>query len=370
MREAAYEIVRRFGYLQLDTVSVAGARSHAIVLHSRLPGLSPDVPESLLRPRAPLFEYWGHEASWIPIELYPAFGFRRRAFRKHPWWGDLIEDHPRIASSIVDRVRGEGPLRSADIESRKSSGWWDLSVAKKVVSALWSAGTLAVLERRSFQRTYDLTERVIAARWREKDLDLMGSLKTLLLKALEGHGWASVRTLSATWRFRFLGAEVRRALEELEEEGAISKCVLHSAARSRLAGWIRPEDLELSARLLRVHPSPEGGVLLSPFDPLLWDRGRVDALFGFHQILEVFTPASRRKYGYYCMPVLAGERLVARCDVKADRAKGVLRTISVHYERGVSSADRSAVRSALMRFADTIALSLERPREVANARRA
>ncbi len=114
--DAPFDVIRRFGYLQLDTVSVAGARSHGIVLHSRLPALAPEVPESLLRPGAPLFEYWGHEASWIPIALYPAFAFRRKEFQKHPWWGDLIGDNPRVAASILDRIRKEGPLRATELE--------------------------------------------------------------------------------------------------------------------------------------------------------------------------------------------------------------------------------------------------------------
>jgi uncharacterized protein YcaQ len=359
--DAAFDVIHRFGYLQLDTVSVAGARSHGIVLHSRLPALAPEVPESLLRPGAPLFEYWGHEASWIPIALYPAFGFRRKEFQKHPWWGDLISDNPRVAASILERIRKEGPLRSSELEGKTSSGWWNLSVRKKVVSALWSAGTLAVRERRNFQRTYDLAERVIQAKWRESELSLPESLKVLLLKALEGHGWATPATLTATWRFRFLRNEILKALEELEEEGAIRKCLLHPTPRTRVAGWIRPEDLDLAARLRRLRLSPrdvDEGVLLSPFDPLLWDRVRVKLLFDFHQVLEVFTPAPRRKYGYYCMPVVAGERLVARCDVKAEKAKGWVRALSVHYEKGASAASKRATGHALERYAASIGLGL------------
>jgi uncharacterized protein YcaQ len=360
-REAAFDVIRRFGYLQLDTVSVAGARSHGIVLHSRLPALAPEEPERLLRPGEPLFEYWGHEASWIPIELYPAFAFRRKEFQKHPWWGDLIGDNPRVAASILDRIRQEGPLRSSGLEGKSSSGWWNLSVAKKVVSAMWSAGTLAVRERRNFQRTYDLVERVIPRKWREKEMSLAESLKVLLLKAHDGHGWATTATLASTWRFRFLRREIQKALEELEEAGAIQKCLVHPTPRTRVAGWIRPEDLGLAARLRRLRISSrdvDEGILLSPFDPLLWDRVRVNLLFGFHQVLEVFTPAPRRKYGYYCMPVLAGEKLVARCDVKAEKAKGAVRALSVHYEKGVSGANKKATRHALERYAASIGLGL------------
>ena len=134
-----------------------------------------------------------------------------------------------------------------------------------------------------------------------------------------------------------------------------------SAKRTRVAGWIRGEDLDLAARLRRLRLSPrdvDEGVLLSPFDPLLWDRSRVTLLFGFHQVLEVFTPAPRRKYGYYCMPVLAGEKLVARCDAKAEKAKGVLSVLSIHYEKGASAASKRATRHALGRYAASIGLGL------------
>jgi uncharacterized protein len=367
-RRAAHEVIRRFGYLQLDTVSVAGARSHAIMLHSRLEGLAPHVPERLLAPGEPLFEYWGHEASWLPMELYPAFGFRREEFQTHPWWGDVLGENPRVASAILDRIHGEGPLRSSELEGGSTSGWWNLSVAKKVVSALWSAGTIAVRERKNFQRTYDLAERVIPAKWRGRRMKTIDSLKVLFLNALDGAGWATTGTLAATWRLRRRRAEIARALEELEEEGAIEACALVSSERRggrharRTLGWIRPRDLDLAARLRRSRPGSSEGVLLSPFDPLLWDRARVELLFGFEQVLEIFKPAPARRFGYYCLPVLAGEELVARCDVKADRTRGVVSALAVHYETARPSASaRRATRRALERYAAAVGLDLAPP---------
>jgi uncharacterized protein YcaQ len=357
-RRDAYDVIRRFGYLQLDTVSVAGARSHGIVLHSRLSGLDAEIPETLLRPGAPLFEYWGHEASWIPVELYPVFGFRRRQFRTHPWWGDLVGENPKVAASILERIRKDGPLHSSELEGRASSGWWTLSVAKKVVSALWSDGTLAVRERKRFQRTYDLAEHVIPEKWRRDEPSVTESLKALLRKALDGHGWATPRTLASTWRLRKT-PELSRSLDELEEAGEVVRCDVVSPDGRRTRGLVRPLDLELAGRLRRLHPSTEDAVLLSPFDPLLWDRARVKLLFGFDQVLEIFKPKPARRYGYYCLPVLAGDRLVARCDVKAERARGILDALSIHLETGVprSLAKRAAGR-ALERYASALGLRL------------
>ena len=200
---AAQAVIRRFGYLQLDTVSVAGARSHTIVLLSRLEGLDATVGEELLRPGAPIFEYWGHEASWIPLSLYPAFEFRRREFRSHPWWGDLVREHPqgRARPPPPHSRRRTAPLRRTWREGRTGKGWWDLGVMKRVASSLWSSGELAIRERRNFQRTYDLAERVIPedaapaspARPRR-------DWRRSCWRALDGHGWATTGTLAATWR--------------------------------------------------------------------------------------------------------------------------------------------------------------------------
>ncbi len=362
-RSAAQRVIQRFGYLQLDTVSIAGARSHAIVLMSRLEGFDPTLAEELLQPGEPLFEYWGHEASWLPIELYPVFEFRRKAFRHHPWWGDVVGEHPDVARRLRRRIEEEGPLRAMDMEGEGSRGWWELKVAKKVATALWSSGELAIRERRNFQRTYDLAERVIPDAWRDRGVPVPDALEELLLYALRGHGWAATGTLTQTWRLRNWPKEIPAALERLEQRGAIMACALVSDGGKRSRGWIRPEDLELGARLESVRPRRDRGVLLSPFDPVLWDRARVKKLFSFEQICEIFKPAEKRKYGYYCLPVLAGDQLVARFDLKADRKAGRLHVLTAHYENDEEGSkagqrDREAARSALNRYTEAVNLGL------------
>jgi uncharacterized protein YcaQ len=360
---AAHRIIRRFGYLQLDTVSIAGVRSHAIVLLSRLEGFDHELAEALLRPGEPLFEYWGHEASWMPIELYPVFEFRRKAFRRHPWWGDLIGQHPNIAENLRRRIRDEGPIRSLDMEGGGSRGWWDLKLVKRVATALWSSGELAIRERRNFQRIYDLAERVIPDCWRQKGMSEPHAIAHLLLRALKGHGWASGGTLSQTWRLANQKKNIRAALERLVEKGEIVACALLGDNTKKLPGWIRYKDLELAERLKRVRPRTDQGVLLSPFDPVLWDRRRVQQLFAFDQVLEIFKPASERKYGYYCLPVLAGDRFVGRVDLKADWTATKLKVLSIRFEErkviGRADAnDHEAVRTALDRYARALKLKL------------
>jgi uncharacterized protein YcaQ len=362
-RKAAHRVIRRFGYLQLDTVSIAGARSHTIVLLARLEGFDHQLAEELLQPEEPLFEYWGHEASWIPIELYPAFEFRRKAFRRHPWWGDLIGQHPKIAKKLRRRIRDEGPLRSLDMEGGGGRGWWDLKLVKRVAVALWSSGEFAIRQRRNFQRTYDLTERVIPDCWRQYRVPEAQAIEQLLVQALAGHGWAATGTLSQTWRLSNRQKSIKAALNRLVEKGEIVSCALVGDDKKKIPGWIRPDDFELAARLKRVRPRADKGVLLSPFDPVLWDRRRVKQLFAFDQVLEIFKPASQRKYGYYCLPVLAGDRLVARVDLKADWKARKLHILALHFEGAcvtgsANTENREAVRTALERYAGALALKL------------
>jgi uncharacterized protein YcaQ len=360
-RAAAAAVIGRFGYLQLDTVSIAGARSHAIVLLSRLDGFEPGLGEELLCPGAPLFEYWGHAASWIPLDLYPALAFRRRECRHHPWWGDLVGKHPDIARGLLSRIRREGPIRSVDMEGQRSRGWWNLKITKRVAEALWSSGELAIRERRSFQRTYDLAERVIPEAVRRCPLPKRDGLEVLLLKALDGHGWATTGTIASTWRLTNRRKEVAATVKRLVEKGQIVPCGLEGPQGRPAPGWIRPEDRTLASRLRNVRPPCDRGVLLSPFDPLLWDRARVKRFFGFDQVLEIYKPAPKRIYGYYCLPVLAGERLVARFDFKADYKQGALRVLSCRFEgtgnrRPATAQDKAAARTALARYAQALEL--------------
>ena len=357
-RERCHRIIEHFGYLQLDTVAVSGARSHSIVLASRLEGLDASLGETLLTPGAPLFEYWGHEACWLPLSLYPCLAWRRREYQVHPWWGDVLKEYPEVARSVLRRTESEGPLRSLDLEGKSGAGWWNLKLTRRVAEALWSAGILAVRERRAFQRSFDLAERVIPEEIRARRVSTAAAFDTLLLRALAGHGWASTGTLAATWRLRNCRDRIHASLRRLQEKGRILPCGLHTARRT-VSGWIRVEDLETVSELERLRPRRDRGVLLSPFDPLLWDRARVQTLFDFEQRIEIYKPASQRRYGYYCLPVLAGDRLIGRVDLKAQRAAEKLEVLSTHFESpNPPPRERHAVRRALERFAASVALRL------------
>jgi len=357
-------VIRRFGYLQVDTVAVSGARSHAIVLMSRLEGFAPSLGEQLLTPGLPLFEYWGHEASWIPLELYPAFEFRRQEYRHHPWWGDVLGENPGVAAKILERIRDEGPLRSLDLDGKSGAGW-NVKLTKMVALALWSRGDLAIRERRNFQRIFDLAERVIPSELRQHPQDPENAIPALLLRALAGHGWAQTGTLAATWRFRNMKHQISSALIRMRESGEIVACELVGEDGERTPGWIRSVDLDLGQSLARLRPRMDRGVLLSPFDPLLWDRPRVKRLFDFHQVLEIFKPKSTRIYGYYCLPVMAGDQLIARVDLKAHPKSGDLEVLALHHEKKKPSREAgNAVSTAIARHAGALQLTVKAGRKL------
>ena len=359
-RQRCHEIIGRFGYLQLDSIAISGARTQGIVLASRLHSFDADLAETLLQPGEPLFEYWGHEACWLPLSMYPTFAFRRRDYRVHPWWGDVLNEHPKLCREISSRIEAEGPLRSLDLEGTRINEAWGAKLATRVAEALWSAGELAVRERNNFQRSFDLTERVIPESLRNTPLDDDSAMDELLIKALEGHGWSTTGTLAATWRLTNLRDAINASLQRLLEEGRVIACELQTRDRI-ISGWIRPSDLQLVSALDGLRPRADVGVLLSPFDPLLWDRARTLMLFDFEQVLEIYKPLEQRRFGYYCLPVLAGDHLVARVDLKADRKTQRLNTLSCHLEpprrRGDSEARmRVAVQQAVSRFAAAVSL--------------
>ena len=358
-RDGCHRIIGHFGYLQLDTVSVAGARTHAIVLASRLKGLNAAIVETLLKPECELFEYWGHEACWLPIQLYPYFEFRRKEFTVHPWWGPILHENKKLAHDLVKRIQMEGPLRSLDLEGASGQGWWDIKLAKRVAEALWSCGRLAIRERRNFQRVFDLTENVIPETHR-KSVSVKDSLDTLSLIALKTHGWATDGTINATWRFKNRSGQCKASKRRLAESGEVIACTLHTDERN-IVGWITPDDLELANQSDDFRPRKDTGVLLSPFDPVLWDRQRVQILFDFEQKIEIYKPAAQRKFGYYCLPILSGERLIGRVDLKADRKAEMLRVVSLHFENTQASmAEKHAADVALDRYACSVGLTLVR----------
>jgi hypothetical protein len=307
--------VGRLGLHQIDSVNVL-VRAHYLPAFSRLGlydrGLIDRAAWGPRRERR-LFEYWAHEASLLPLEMHPLLRWRMAAAeRGEIGWGSLkayAVERRGEAEAILQRIRSEGPLAASDFEEGKGrSGWWAWGDTKRSLEWLFWAGLITTATRRgSFERVYDLPERVIpAAILALPTPSEADARRALVAKSAEALGIATEAELRDYFRLR--PAAARQAVAELVEGGVLLPAQVEGSSRA----WF----LHRSAR----RPRRIGGqALLAPFDPLIWERDRAETLFGFRYRIEIYTPAEKRVHGYYVLPFLLGERLVARVDLKADR---------------------------------------------------
>jgi uncharacterized protein YcaQ len=322
--------VARLGLHQIDSVNVL-VRAHYLPAFSRLGlydrGLIDRAAWGPKRARR-LFEYWAHEASLMPLEMHPLLRWRMaQAERGEIGWGHLKafagERRPE-AEAILERIRAEGPLAASDFEEgRGKGGWWEWGDTKRALEWLFWAGRITTATRRaSFERVYDLTERVIPrailALPTPAEADAQ---RALVAKAAEALGIATETELRDY--FRLKPEPARRSVAELVEEGVLRPVAVE--------GWTKPAFLHRDARRPR---RIRGQALLAPFDPLVWERGRTERLFGFRYRIEIYTPAEKRVHGYYVLPFLLDEALVARVDLKADRQRSRLRVQRTTLEPG------------------------------------
>ncbi|MGE5721250.1 MAG: winged helix-turn-helix domain-containing protein [Sphingomonadales bacterium] len=339
--------VERLGLYQIDSVNVL-ARAHYLPAFSRLGAYDRSLLDRAAwgpKRERRLFEYWAHEASLLPLELHPLLRWRMaKADRGEIGWANLRrfarEDRPYV-EAILARIRAEGPLAASDFEQDKSrSGWWAWGDTKRALEWLFWAGQLTTATRRgSFERVYDLHERVIPASILA--LPTPGEAdaqRGLVERAARALGIATESDLRDY--FRLDPAAARAAILSLREEGVLIE--------ANVQGWARPAYVHRDARWPR---RIEGAALLAPFDPLIWHRPRAERLFDFRYRIEIYTPADKRTHGYYVLPFLLGDRLVARADLKADRQAGSLLLRSLHLEPHAPSETREALAEELRRVA-------------------
>ncbi len=334
--------IRRLSCVQLDSISTV-ERSHRIVLGSRV-GVYPERTVSRLLKEGRVFEYWAHEACLLPVQDFPLFRWRMRG-RGH--WDSherALGDHPEVAEHVLAEIRARGPLGSRHFEGPSGGGMWDWKPAKRVLDSLWDRGDLSIAGRQGFQRLYDLTERVIPREVLEApDPSEEEALRALVLRAVRARGALTESGIAEHYRLPGRTASVRPHVEALTAEGALRRLKVDDGGPAVLVAGEAPLLESVSA----------GATLLSPFDNLLWDRPFARRLFGFDHVMEIYKPAPQRVYGYYVLPLLRGDRIVGRADVKSDRAAGLLRLLTFHREPGVrdSVALDAALTKALGRLA-------------------
>ena len=326
-------MIRRMGALQIDTINVV-ARSPYLVLWSRLGDYDPRWLDELLAEGA-IFEYWSHEACFLPIEDFPLYRHRMLNAESMGWKysKEWVEAHREEVDRVLEFIRERGAVRSVDFERKdgKAGGWWEWKTEKRALEMLFTAGELMISRRHNFQRVYDLRERVLPSSGSDHLLPSLEEVRReLALKAVRALGITTASWVSDY--FRTNKRETVASVFTLADEGAI--------VSAEVAGWkepafVHPDNLKLIEAAKAGVIEPELTTLLSPFDPLVWDRARARAMFNFDYRLECYTPTQKRRYGYFTLPILRRGALIGRLDAKAHRKEGVFEIKSLHIEPDV-----------------------------------
>jgi uncharacterized protein YcaQ len=347
-KDDVLETIRQMGVLQIDTIHVV-ARSPYLVLWSRLGDYPQPWLEQLLEEGA-LFEYWAHEACFVPIEDYGLLRHRMLDPAAMGWKysATWMEERRAEVDAVLAHIRANGPTRSSDFERTdgQSGGWWGWKPEKRSLEVLFTAGVLMIARRHNFQRIYDLAERVLPD-WHDSRMPAMDETqRTLVLKAVKALGLARAHWISDYYRTK---------PPRLDPETLVAQGLL---LRARVAGWddpvyIHPDHAQLAADAASGALAPTLTTILSPFDPVVWDRRRAQELFDFDYRLECYTPAEKRVHGYFVLPILRRGALVGRIDAKAHRGSGVFELKTLSLEPGVRLSDRLVrdVAAALQRCA-------------------
>ncbi len=329
--KALAEMVRRLGVVQIDSVNVL-IRSHYLPIFSRRGAYQCGLLERAAYEQRLLFEYWGHEASFLPIELYPLLRWRMDDARQGVGtWGRLrryATSHQELVESVLRQLRERGALGGSELtDGGKSKGsWWGWSQGKEILEWLFWIGDVTTARRRNFERLYDLTERVVPDAVRTSPVPAReDAQRELMLIGARAMGIATARDLRDYYRLP--AKDAARRLEELVEQGKLLPVAVE--------GWKHPGYLHHEAKLPRAAQVADVAALLSPFDSLIWERQRTERLFDFHFRLEIYTPVHKRLHGYYVLPFLLGERIVGRVDLKSDRQSGCLQVKGGSVEAGV-----------------------------------
>ena len=343
------EVVQRLGYVQIDTIAVV-ERAHHHVLWTRLPTYEVSQLDRAQSEERQILEYWSHAAAYLPMEDY-RFCLPRMAAsrRRHAAW---FHAHRPLTQHVLQRIRAEGPRRAADFEAEpghRAGPWWDWKPAKLALEYLFHTGDLAVTFRRGFQKYFDLTERVLPSHINTTRPTPLAYGRHLIRRTLECHGLATEKEI--TYLKPYARTAVRQAVQAMTRQGALIPATVEGLSE---VYFVQPDHLEQTLTVPADSAPTSAPVrLLSPFDNLVIQRKRLQQLFGFRYQIECYVPAAKRQYGYFCLPILWGERFVGRLDPKAHRSTRRLAVLSCSVDSELhGNADFwAALSQALQTFA-------------------
>ena len=348
----AVQVIKKLGVIQIDSVNVL-VRSQELPLFSRLGDHDRNAINKATA-QSKIFEYWGHEAALLPVELQPLFRWKMNAARtgKIKHWGltSFYADNKAFVKRILKHVEANGPVTARELSTRteKKSSWWDWDEAKTALEYLFLTGQLMARGRGTdFARIYDITERVLPPKILNTPTPTENEArKQLLVRAAKAQGVATLSDLADYYRQKT--AVIKPLVIELVEQGELREVTVDT--------WVEKAFVHRSAKLPKKLYAT---ALLSPFDSLVWCRPRNERLFNFHYRIEIYTPKEKRKFGYYVLPFMLNGEIVGRVDLKADRANSNLLVQSVHTEKGIKRASiNGALTDELRALANWLDLGL------------
>ncbi len=364
-RAGAINAINHLGYVQLDTVSVV-ERAHHHVLHARVPQFKPAMLNQMLLD-GDIFEYWAHAAAFLPIsEFRFSLPYKQAIKSGQTHW---YKNHDRkLMKALLARIRSDGPLRSRDIEVNKSkrAGWWDWKPAKKALEQLYMQGDLMVCNREGFQKTYDLTERVLPSGVNTQMPSVEEFAEHVINKQMRCHGLASLKGLTYN---QSRNTALRKAVKDRVDEGLAQGTLERLQISSGEVFFVEAGALEQRLPRLSNHMR-----ILSPFDNSVIQRDRLKTLFNFDYRIECYLPEAQRQYGYFCLPLLYRDEFIGRMDCKAHRKAKRLEIKSLHFEP--HNYDEASVIEALVNAVsqfsqfqqcDFVSLTKVRPKHLAKS---
>ncbi len=315
-------VMRQLELIQLDSVNVA-ARTHYWIFFARLGDYDRDKLDHWLWRSGEHFEYWAHEASILPQDVYRLLAHRMRSADPEGRAASLMAQHPGYLEAVLEEVRRRGPLTVGSLSDPgdRTGPWWGYGRGKIALEWHFRTGDVTVADRPNFHRLYDLTERVIPAHHRAEVVDRDEAITALLERSARALGVGTLADIADYYRIRM--PDARRLFPKVLDRATVFEV--------EVDGWREPAYRHVEAGIPR---SVEGSALISPFDPLIWFRARALRVFDLHYRIEIYVPEEKRIHGYYVLPFLMDGDIVARVDLKTDRGAGVLRVRSAHLEPG------------------------------------